>query len=229
MRHVQRSCARSFLLSAAAMILIFALLPERSIAATLFGPTPYLSFASDSPFAGGSFAYFVLEDLEDNAFDPTGATVMPAGVVVVEPGTITDSVDEDDGVIDGYGLDGHSLFNPSGSTGITIAFYDGILGALPTHVGVVWTDGVGTVTFEAFDGNGTSLGTIVGAHSDGDFHGGTAEDRFYGIFDAGGIGSLRIYNTAGGIEIDHIQYGYDATIPTEQTTWGRVKALFGGE
>ncbi len=45
------------------------------------------------------------------------------------------------------------------------------------------------------------------AIADGSISGETAEDRFFGVTNPGGISSIRISNTAGGIEVDHLQYG----------------------
>jgi hypothetical protein len=70
---------------------------------------------------------------------------------------------------------------------------------------MVWTDGEGVISFEAFDQNGVSMG-IFGPfdHADGSVAGTTAEDRFYGAINAGGISAIRLTNTAGGIEVDHL-------------------------
>ena len=176
--------------------------------ADLLGPTPYLQF-SDSPFASINFSsgYFYLEDMEDGAFNVPGVT-QDFGVVI-GPSGLTDSVDADDGVIDGSGTNGHSLFSGGGSTGITFTFHADVLGQLPTHAGVVWTDGLNNIHFEAFDANNNSLGQLTGSHADDSFSGTTAEDRFYGAINlAGGISKIHISNDAGGIEVDHLQYGY---------------------
>jgi hypothetical protein len=79
-------------------------------------------------------------------------------------------------------------------------------------VGVVWTDGAGDITFEAFDENGISLGTVPGSHADGSVNGTIEDDRFYGATNAGGISAVRISNTSGGIEVDHLQYGGPLTV-----------------
>src|SRR5215475_10221716 len=71
---------------------------------------------ADSPFAAGVNAgdyagaggYFHLETLEDALFNSPGVTRSTGSIT--NPGTITDSVDADDGNIDGSGLQGHSLF-----------------------------------------------------------------------------------------------------------------------
>src|SRR5437660_5467467 len=57
--------------------------------------------ASDSPFAGGSFSWFYLEDFEDHLFNTPGASASAGGVTSVVFGpSIHDSVDFDDGVLD---------------------------------------------------------------------------------------------------------------------------------
>jgi hypothetical protein len=42
---------------------------------------------------------------------------------------------------------------------------------------------------------------------DGSVSGTTGEDRFFGCSDPGGISSIFISNSSGGIEVDHLQYG----------------------
>ncbi len=175
-----------------------------------FGPTPYTSSAN-SPFNSLTFTYFYLEDFEDNALNTPGVGVIGSGNVT-GPGFATDSVDADDGVIDGSGTNGRSFIGV-GTPGITFTFNAVVLGALPTHVGIVWTDGDGMITFEAFGPGGISLGTITGNHADASSFGGTAEDRFYGVFSSGGISSINIRNTFGGIEVDHLQYGRVSQTP----------------
>lgn len=176
-------------------------------AATFSGPTPYLS-SSDSPFAGG-FSYFHLEDFEDHLFNVPGVSASTGGVTSVIFGpSIHDSVDADDGAIDGSGLAGDSYFSLNGSAGIVFTFDASVLGTLPTHVGIVWTDGNGTTTFEAFDSNTANLGSIgpVAIATSGN-SGQTDEDRFFGVTNSEGISSIFISNSSGGIEIDHLQYG----------------------
>ena len=62
------------------------------------GPT-YSSFA-DSPFFSQSFSYFYLEDFEDGALNTPGVTTHQSWYVK-GPSASTDSVDADDGVVDG--------------------------------------------------------------------------------------------------------------------------------
>jgi hypothetical protein len=173
--------------------------------ATLLGPIPYLSRA-DSPFLADILAgRTYIETFE-------GSTVRVPGVTlncgIIAPSSITDSVDADDGTIDGFGNNGQSCFTSPGSTGVTVTFNATALGAFPTQAGIVWTDGGGTTTFQAFDPSGNSLG-IVGPVSiaDGSISGTTGEDSFFGVMSAGGIGSILITNTSGGIEVDHLQFG----------------------
>ncbi len=186
-------------------------------AQTLLGPTAYLS-QSDSPFAaqitGGTV---ILETFEDgllnvpNVSASAGAPIAPSG--------ITDSVDADDGTIDGLGTAGRSFFSGSGAAGITFTFNPAAPGGLPTQAGLVWTDGAGTTLFEAFGPGGVPLGVIGPvAIADGSISGTTGEDRFFGVTNPGGISSIRISNTIGGIEVDHLQFGIAAAAPPPPST-----------
>lgn len=176
------------------------------------GPSPYRQF-SDSPFAATSFAYFHLEDFEDGLLNTPGLTAS-AGVANT-PGQFTDSVDFDDGMLDGDGTQGRSWYLADSS--VTFTFDALVLGALPTHVGLVWTDvgatsgvyGRTDTTVEFFNGAGVLIGTIGPTTlGDGQITGGTAEDRFFGWVDAGGIGSVRIsQSNSNDWELDHVQYG----------------------
>jgi hypothetical protein len=169
------------------------------------GPTPYLSL-DDSPLEAPGLGV-CYEDFEDGSFDIPGAT--GNGGVVANSGII-DSVDADDGLIDGSGNGGSSYFSGSGAAGITIDFDPNRNEGLPRNVGIVWTDGGGgaLVTFEAFDKDGEPIlkgvwGPFV--HADLSNSGETAEDRYYGAFHSDGISKIRISNTSGGIEVDHVQ------------------------
>lgn len=177
-----------------------------------FGPTAYLQ-ASDSPFNAFSFSYSYLENFEDHLLNTPGVsgTTPGAGVASVVFGpSIHDSVDADDGAIDGSGLKGDSYFSQGGSVGFT--FSAATLGALPTHVGIVWTDGgaFAPITFQAFDASNNLIGTITGNNADGSNNGETAEDRFFGYSNDTGILRILISNSSGGIEVDHLQYGLAA-------------------
>jgi len=171
------------------------------------GPTPYLSSA-DSPWTALFGPTFYLENFEDGVLNTPGVTASIGGTF--GPAPLADSVDGDDGVINGSGTQGKSFLTANAGNGIRFTFSAGTYGALPTHAGLVWTDGQinGTTRFEAFNGSGASLGVITGNHADSNFSGGTAEDRFYGWTSSGGIGSILISNSGGGgLEVDHLQYG----------------------
>ena len=185
--------------------------------AALIGPLPYLSSANSpfAPFLG--FSYFHLEDFEDHMFNTPGVTASAGVVTRSIPGVapFVDSVDGDSGPIDGSGLSGDSFFASNGAAGITFTFNAGILGALPDSAGIVWTDGFNPIRFEAFNASGVSLGVLTGNHADGGFSGTTAEDRFYGVTNAGGISRIMISNgttSDSGIEVDHLQYGLHASV-----------------
>ena len=218
---------KSSKLIANAVVLLLLLAPKAD--AALIGPAPYLCFdasaiagcgTDESPFAGTDFSagYFHLENFENGALNTLGVASLFGNVT--GPSGITDSVDEDDGVVDGSGQDGMSFFG-GGAVGFDFSFDEVTLGGLPTHVGIVWTDGaaVNEVTFEAFNGSNNSLGSIVaGGIGDGNFQNGTAEDRFFGVIDLGGISRITIRNSmliggGSGIEADHLQYGLPVPIP----------------
>ena len=186
-------------------------------ASVFFGPSHYLS-AADIPngfYMGG--APDGLEYFEDLSLD-FGITA--SGGYILEPGPITDSVDGDDGNIDGLGTDGHSWFFGSGSLGVTFTFS----GPLPTAAGIVWTDGGGTTTFEAFGLGMVSLGTLGPVLIADDFTTGTtADDHFFGIQNSDGIFAVKLSNTRGGIEVDHVQFG--ALVPLPATIWFLASGL----
>jgi hypothetical protein len=200
-------------------------------AAMLLGPTSYQSFA-DSPFSSPSFSYFHREDFEDN--NPgtlpntpgIGFAQSAAGIGRVITGfSGVDSVDADDGAIDGSGASGTKSFyvgySPGAQTTARFTFDAAVLGQLPTHAGVVWTDvgflvGEGAqataraaVVFEAFDVNGESLGQVGPVElGDGEFTGQTAEDRFFGVIYSGGVSAIELTTLdSGDWELDHVQYG----------------------
>jgi hypothetical protein len=201
---------RSFLVFCAVLSAAAVLLDSSTSAwaqPTFVGPVPYLS-SGDIPagFYSGSVA---LEDFEDCSLDlgmtaSDGEPISSSGGGGCTPfGSIIDSVDADDGLIDGSGSLGSSWFYFSGSTGITFTFATPVSAA-----GGVWTDGEGTTTFEAFGPGMVSLGTIGPVMiADGNITGETAEDRFFGVKDSSGIVAIKLSNTSGGIEVDHIQFG----------------------
>jgi probable HAF family extracellular repeat protein len=207
-RGSRRSCA----LAALTTIVLVNARTDRA-AADLVGPTPYLQ-ASDSPFAAFMFDYFHLEDFEDGLFSVPG--VIKSAGNIIGPGPAADSVDADDGTIDGSGNGGRSLFVVAEP--LTFTFDAIALGRLPTHVGVVRTDGGnaalgGVASFEVFGPGMISLGTIGPVpFGDGVSNGTTAEDRFFGWFDPDGILAVRM--PSGVFEVDHLQYGVAVPEPS---------------
>lgn len=185
--------------------------------AILLGPLPYLSF-DDSPFALIDVSEFYLEDFEDGVLDTPFVSASGNGLTVFGPGGSVDSVDADDGAIDGSGTGGRSLVATPPIPSITFDF-EPIGGMLPTHVGVVWTDGQPTLppntTFEVFDGNGGLLVTETAQLADDTNMGTTFEDRFFGAIHEEGISRITIANdnaASFGIEVDHLQYGYNSLL-----------------
>lgn len=199
---------RTVTLSAVAVLaLVFG--SAAGVDAALLGPTAYSSSA-DSICAGGGFSYCHLETFEDHALNTPGVSANVGGVTSSFgfTGSVIDSVLGDGPCPSGSAPNPcDSYFSGNGSAGVIFTFNAGALGALPNIAGLVWTDGAGSITFEAFDENGVSLGTTVGNHADGSFSGTTDEDRFYGVTNEGGISAIKISNSSGGIEADHVQYG----------------------
>lgn len=200
--------------SAIAPVAIFVFTALAS-AGSFVGPSPYLSFA-DSPFSGGGFGYFHLETFEDGLLNTPGVTA--SGGLVTSPSGATDSVDGDDGFIDGLGMGGRSLISIPATTLLRFDFDAGVLGALPTHAGIVWTDvgntasgplGISEVIFRAFGPGLAPLGSIGPVTlGDGSVLGGTAEDRFFGIVSGAGISRIEIeMPNSTDWEVDHLQYG----------------------
>lgn len=179
--------------------------------------TPYLSSANIPLgfYDGGTWSF--LEDFEDGNLG--GSLSIGAGSII-GPGSFDgfrDGVDADDGALDNacgpQVSKCRDWFFSSGATGLTITFTGG---TLPTAFGVVWTDGGGSVTFSAKDGGGNDLGSIVkSGFADASTAGTTGEDRFFGVTFAGGIKSIFIKNSGGGIEVDHVQYGNMASAVPE--------------
>lgn len=152
---------------ASSCLLLFA--TQASGEVTVFGPTPYRS-AAESPFAkylAGS--NFYLEDFEDGELNTPGIsqlssvrpTQTPVFGTVETPGPLTDSVDGDDGLLDGSGVAGHSLRSHVVGTFLTnpvtvamdlkFGFEEDELSRLPNAFGFVWTDNPTSLT--AINGN----------------------------------------------------------------------------
>lgn len=211
-----------------ALIALNAFIGTSAMAAPVFfGPSSYLSEA-DIPagfYQSGTPTF--LDNFEDGPGIGGGLTASAGFRIGVGSfDGARDSVDGDDGAIDGSGLAGSSWFSGAGDSGVQFTYTGS---DLPTAFGLVWTDGAGTITFKAFDGSDTLLfsQTFTGI-PDGSFGGTTAEDRFFGLTFDGGIKSIFISNSSGGIEVDHVQYGtmFAAPIP-EPDTWALLMAGLG--
>lgn len=196
-----------------AALLTFAGGGSAAAQSTFLEPLPYLSVA-DNPFYVSPFTH-LLEDFEDGTLDLPGVSIGSGAVRL--PGPTTDSVDADDGIIDGFGVDGHSWASPSGTL-LNISFDPAILGGYPTEVGLVWTDGnkQAGVTFLAFGPapSGLFLGQQLYVFGDG-LEGTTADDRFIGVSNPNGIGSITVINVLGEIEIDHITLNRPVPSPVD--------------
>lgn len=146
-----------------------------------------------------------LEDFEDGQLNVGGVSASTGSVL--GPGANTDSVDNDDGNLDDFsGSRGRSFYSANGAAGITFNFGNSPNSA-PTRAGIAWTDGEGLTTFEAFDLSGNLIARVGPiALADGAFNGGTREDRFFNVAHQGRIGSIKISNSQGGIEVDHLTF-----------------------
>lgn len=195
------------ILSAATIVAFSAARADAS--AILYGPTAYQSFA-DSPFSGAGYSVY-LEDMEDGLNAPG---VSASGGSAID-GPYVDSVD--------HGSNGHSWYSNFVLDHFTFTFDKEALGALPTVAGIVLTDvGYNALTpyfanfyFEAFGSDGVSLGAI-GPYwmGDGQDTGQKAEDRFFGVMNAGGISAITIRTTGTrDWEVDHLQYGSVSPVP----------------
>lgn len=172
-----------------------------------FAAVPYAQ-ASDSPIAGNITS---LENFEDGLLNTPSVTADAGGVV--SPGIFTDSVDGDDGVLDGSGRAGRSWYS-SGRNFHNFTFS----GSLPTYVGIVVTDignvqfgtlAYGDFSFKAYDASNNQIGSgMTFFFGDGSINGETAEDRFTGVYWAGGISRIQIgFANSTDWEVDHLQYG----------------------
>ncbi|MCA8974301.1 MAG: hypothetical protein KDC98_06240, partial [Planctomycetes bacterium] len=207
--------------------------------AILYDPGPGYLQASNSPFHVPSL---IIEDFEDGLLNAPGVTEMTGTALVQTPAYYCDSVDADDGVIDGSGAAGHSLY-ANGSGMLEFMFDSVALGTLPTLVGLVLTDTSGQdvgFVINAFDGANVQIGTITGTFDDsGAFTGQTDEDRFFGFEHSLGIYRITIQVAVGNgiFEIDHLQYstatnndqrvGFVHNITTSASSRGSLGAAAG--
>lgn len=224
---------RSLSMRLFAGVLLASLFPFAANAGTTtFGPTAYLELG-DTP--AGFFCDTCphhLEDFEDGLLDSflsiDNGVIFPPNGTTGTSNPSTDSVDGDDGAVDGIGLEGYSWFSGNGATSIEVSFATDVKSA-----GLVFTDGDSlstNVLLEALDMNGDVIASIdAGDLADDSFFGETAEDRFLGFNDMNAaISSLRISIDQGsGIEIDHIQWQTACAVPEPTTSFLALFAMLG--
>jgi hypothetical protein len=189
-------------------------------------PTPYYR-AADNPITA-TFGYSHLEDFEDGLNTPG---LSASGGQVASPSVFTDSVDADDGAVDGVGSSGHSWYSTGYLQYLDFSFSAAALGALPTQVGLAFTDignrigggiGLDTAVIEVFDGAGVSQGSLHFAFGDDTALSSVAEDRFVGARYAGGISAIRVgFEHSLDWEVDHVFYA--GAVP-EPGSWALMAA-----
>jgi hypothetical protein len=165
--------------------------------------------ADDSPFNSTfSGVTWWLEDFEDGLLNSLGLSANAGSVKGPSKGT--DSVDGDDGEIDGFGSMGSSYKLNASAPAATFKFDDAVLGAAPTIVGFAWTDGHedAVVTVKAWDTNGDFLGKFMTTLGDGNHNGETDADRLFCVEWAEGISRIKVSASQGFVEMDHFQYGF---------------------
>ncbi len=197
-------------------------------AAVFYGPTHYYSPA-DSPFdLSGLGTNFWLEDFEDLLLNTPGVTSINGAPRA--PSSLTDSVDGDDGAIDGHGNGASYMVRP-GILGMDFVFDASALGGLPSYAGIVVTDGYGKdglpqATAEFYDANDNLIGTLNSLYENFDVNT-TDDDWFLGVYHSTGISRIHLWNYGTGssnLEVDHLQYGYP--IPEGSTLALSLSALF---
>ena len=193
--------------------LIMVLAGSTNAEVIVLGPTPYLSI-DDSLFdLSGLGSTFFLDDLEDNRVSfglLTNGTITP-------PGLTTDSVDADDGAIDGFGNGGHSLESTSFTVHPTspltfVTSYVFSFSGLASSVnafGFVWTDAFefSDLTISANNQHWNFPGSMDATNA-----GTTLEDRFVGIISTSALNVVEVRCWSYGLlgdrcELDHIQFG----------------------
>jgi hypothetical protein len=193
-------------------------------AATFTAPTPYLQ-ASDNPLTA-AVNWQHLETLIDGAVNTPGLSV--SGGVAAGVSVWADTVDADDGAVDGQGVVGQSWYS-NGLNYLTFSFDAGALGGLPNQVGLVFTDiGApylyGWAEMKVFDADGALVGSDGFMHNfDGSALSNVGDDRFLGATYSGGIGSITVgFANSSDWEVDHIYYA-QAPVP-ENGTLGLMAA-----
>ena len=167
------------------------------------GPTPYLSF-NGSPWEEDLMHTFgaTLEDFEGGKFySRADGNVVETHGATRAPSRLTDSVDADDGKIDGHG-NGWSYLTRDDS-GVTFVFDAAKYGGYPRFAGAVATDGCPcSATFYDENGNQISQLESLAVNFDVDT---TDDDRLMGLYHQTGIASMN-WRGLSAIELDHLQF-----------------------
>lgn len=109
-------------------------------------------------------SYYHLDNLEDGGIKKPGLTALGvstlssfSGSIMSTPSTVT--TERSATAARPTGAPDAPRFTGNSAAGIEFQFNEATLGALPTHAGLVWTDGLGnvTVTFSAFGADGGVL------------------------------------------------------------------------
>ncbi len=162
---------------------------------------PNYRSTADSPFyAGTGGDLMVLNDFEISAFTPPGSAVLGGA------GTAGNSVDGDDGIVDGLaGPDASAMF-VIGS--FSVEFDASVLGGLPTRVGIVCTDivqvggGNPDLRVNAVD----AFGNLFVQEFVIDNVGGPGDDIFVGFLLPAGVTNFQVIPLSGIGTFDHLQY-----------------------
>ncbi len=115
----------------------------------LHGLSSKSKFLAVSPFVIDGVENLFIEDFEDGVLSIPGVTAISntlgTSLSIGGGGPNTDSVDGDDGIIDGFGRGGQAMGEsanrPTDDLGYSFHFNAALLGGLPTHAGIVWTVG----------------------------------------------------------------------------------------
>ncbi|MGB0579228.1 MAG: LamG-like jellyroll fold domain-containing protein [Limisphaerales bacterium] len=166
-----------------------------------------------------SSAHSFIESFESNVISGVSIT----GGAIQEPGPTSDAIAFSMGAVMEPNTNGHVVHVSNASSGVTFGFDQNVLGALPTDVGLYWTDGNGQgIGFEAFGPNGNSLGNFGNFNTTINTNeGATSEDRFFGVTNATGISSVRMTSLSSAMEVDHLQFTLQpgAPLPSGLVLW----------
>lgn len=183
-------------------------------AAAITGVTSGYLQTSNSPLVIGSAGYKL------DAFEPSSPSLATLGVSLSTLNgssvTTTNSVDGDDGSVDGSGATGHSLnvITAGGATGATFTFNNITIGAYPKSAAVAVTAAnASLLTFTTYDTFNAVSGTYnlsgVGTSS------ATSDDFLFWASDPAGITAISVTSNSAATSmfLDHLQYDTLNTVP----------------